>query len=65
MSYIRLFLYTSNETYHLYLGITALDKLGINLSALEKLESWGVKESSAEPNQKREHIHNKVFERFF
>jgi hypothetical protein len=40
MSYIRLFLHTkNNETYHVYLGISALDKLGINLSALEKLEN--------------------------
>lgn len=39
MSYIRLFLHTkNNETYHIYLGISALDKLGINLAALEKLE---------------------------
>ena len=40
MSYIRLFLYTQNkESYHLYLGISALDRLEINLSVLEKLES--------------------------
>ena len=39
MSYIRLFLHTKNNaSYHIYLGISALDKLGINLSALEKLE---------------------------
>lgn len=52
MSYIRLFLYTqNNEAYHLYLGISALDRLDINLSALEKLDSWSTRKDSTSANQ--------------
>lgn len=51
MSYIRLFLYTqNNEAYHLYLGIYALDRLDINLSALEKLDSWNTRKESTSAN---------------
>src|SRR5271170_4182621 len=56
MSYIRLFLYTqNNEAYHLYLGISALDRLDINLSALEKLESASATKNytGSEQGQKR------------
>lgn len=57
MSYIRLFLHTPTEAYHLYLGISALDRLEINLSALEKLDSWGAKKGDIHSDQGRKHIH--------
>ena len=56
MSYIRLFIYTQNkEAYHLYLDISALDRLEINLSALEKLESASATKDpiGSAPEQKR------------
>ena len=53
MSYIRLFLHTQSETYHLYLGISALDRLEINLSALEKLENWSVPEGNLSSAQEQ------------
>lgn len=57
MSYIRLFLYTqNNEAYHLYLGISALDRLDINLSALEKLDSWSTRKERASAGQEQKTI---------